>query len=424
MPMSRVSFSFAKEGGHEENSYFQFARALDRVRKLVVEKLQSEVGLYSQNDGNDVWEWVQEDVRRDFRGAHRFAVIYELLEQKTIEFQEAKGDSAFEIYPLLHNNVIGYPEYGVAFARIPIRNQYGIGNEDIIFARNDEAFRVFLADLQERQLRERRITVFTDTKEGLERSREELSRAVQRDDVVMEEALKTQIFRSIDEFFLKDRVFFQTYDIPYKRGVLLYGKPGNGKTTLVKSITGSVEAPVAYWQITEHTTSDSIQEVFSAAIKMAPMILVIEDIDSMPDSARSYFLNTLDGATSREGIFLIGTTNYPEKIDPALINRAGRFDRAYEVKQPDERLRVHYLTRKGLQRIVSPEVVEEAARRTEGFSFAQLNELFVSAALQKHYEDQVDLERLIDDLKIDLKKGSKRVWLTDKSDSQVGFLVR
>jgi AAA+ superfamily predicted ATPase len=112
------------------------------------------------------------------------------------------------------------------------------------------------------------------------------------------------------------------------------------KTTLVKSISGSVGAPVAYWQITEFTNSESIKEVFAAANQRAPMILVIEDIDSMPDSCRSYFLNTLDGATSKEGIYLIGTTNYPEKIDA------------------------------------------QAAQGTEGFTLAQLSELYVSAAVE------------------------------------------
>lgn len=61
---------------------------------------------------------------------------------------------------------------------------------------------------------------------------------------------------------------------------------------------------------------------------------LIEDIDSMPASCRSYFLNTLDGATSKEGMYLIGTTNYPEKIDPALMNRAGRFENLIYRKGP------------------------------------------------------------------------------------------
>ncbi len=159
--------------------------------------------------------------------------------------------------------------------------------------------------------------------------------------------------------------FSKKYDIPYKRGILLYGTPGNGKTTLVKSIAGSVSAPTVYWQITENTSSYSIQEVFSTVTKMAPMVLVIEDIESMPDYARSAFLNALDGATSKEGIFLIGTTNYPEQIDPALINRAGRFDRAYEIKQPDDTLRELYLRKKGLERFLDEGVLHHLIQKNK-----------------------------------------------------------
>src|SRR5690606_38238233 len=110
------------------------------------------------------------------------------------------------------------------------------------------------------------------------------------------------------------------------------------------------------------------QEVFSIVAKMAPMVLVIEDIDSMPDSVRSVFLNTLDGATSKEGIFLIGTTNYPEQIDPALINRAGRFDRAYEIKRPTRELRLQYLLHKQMERFMNRGDIEFIADHTENFS--------------------------------------------------------
>lgn len=190
---------------------------------------------------------------------------------------------------------------------------------------------------------------------------------------------------------------------------------------MVKSIAGSIAAPVAYWQITEYTNSYSIQGVFSIVAKLAPMVLVIEDIDSMPESARSVFLNTLDGATSKEGIFLIGTTNYPERIDPALINRAGRFDRAYEIKTPTKPLRYQYLLTKKMDAFIDPADIEYMAEKTEQFSIAQLNELYTSAALQWHYEGKIDIDRLIDNLAEANKKSKTQQWESDEYETKMGF---
>ena len=265
------------------------------------------------------------------------------------------------------------------------------------------------------------IHVLTDTEDGLERTNEQITQQINREDVLLEDHVKTDIFRSIDEFFLKSGTFFKQYDIPYKRGILLYGSPGNGKTTLVKSIAGSVSAPIVYWQITEYTSSYSIHEVFSSVKKMAPMKLVIEDIDSMPLESRSVFLNTLDGATSKEGIFLIGTTNYPEKIDPALINRAGRFDRAYEIKQPDDRLRSDYLRKKNFSQFVDEQTLDRLTKKTKGLSIAQLNELYMSVALQWHYEKHVDIDKIVSDLLENHKRTMKQDWETDQYEAQLGF---
>jgi len=405
-------------------SYFNYVTVVQAILDLLRKRFGGDLRLYYQDDGNEVWHGLGEDLRNGFSGVEHAASLFDLVETSVFDYASIadpkRGGRA--IRPAVRNNLFVYPDYSVALARVPRVTQHGLGCEDLIFSKSDDGLVRFLKDMRARLLADPKIAVFTDTPDGLEQTREPAAYSVGRSEVFLEEKLKTQIYRSIDEFFSKDRAFFQSYGIPYKRGILLYGKPGNGKTTLVKSISSTTNAPIAYWQITEHTGSGSIKEIFDTAARMAPMVLVIEDIDSMPAGCRSYFLNTLDGATSKEGIYLIGTTNYPEKIDPALMNRAGRFDRAYEVKSPDEALRRAYLVHIGMPRLADEETIARAARGTEGFTLAQLSELYASAALQMHYEQETDLDRLIAGMKSDYAKGRSHEWITDGQSRKMGFM--
>lgn len=420
-----VSAPIRSEGGSLK-AYGDYAYVLERIQYVLEEKYGHDFEPYLSDDGKEeYWELLEQDVKTGSSDVQFVTRIFDHMESRAFGIDGESDAAAYRIFPTLRNNVFAYPSWGIALARVPIFRMNGVGEEDFVFAVDDASLLRFLEHARQRRrdLDLRQVTVFTDGPHGMEKELAPITRMVDRSEVIMKDEVKTDIYRSIDQFFAEDRAFFKEYELPYKRGILLYGKPGNGKTTLVKSIAGSVKAPVAYWQITENTGSESIQEVFQAAAKMAPMILVIEDIDAMPQRARSFFLNILDGATSKEGIFLIGTTNYPEQIDPALMNRAGRFDRAYEIKLPDLELRQIYLEQKGIGKLLSEELIRVTAKQTEGFTFAQLNELYVSAALQWHYEQSVDIEKLVKSMKSDLHKGQTMSWMKEDSDVRVGFLV-
>ncbi|PWA13082.1 ATPase [Pueribacillus theae] len=414
------------ETKHENTHYNDYAIVVHAIKQRLKRHTNISFHMYKDDENEEeIWDVVEDDLTNNSSEVELVSHVYDCIETKSIHLERAGGQPNFLIKNSLSNSVYYYPKYKVALARIPVfqaHSDYEIG---YVFAENDEDLRQFLHYVFKRQREyiQNNVTVFTDTEDGVERSKERITNLVTRDDVFLEEDLKSEIYRSIDEFFNKSGDFFKKYDIPYKRGILLYGNPGNGKTTLVKSIAGSISAPVAYWQITEYTSSYSINEVFETVSKMSPMVLVIEDIDSMPEHVRSVFLNSLDGATSKEGTFLIGTTNYPERIDPALINRAGRFDRAYEIKRPDDQLRLKYLLKRKLTQFLPKHEVENTAKVTEGFSMAQLNELYTATALQWHYENTVDIVKIVNELKADNKKSKSNNWETEDLKEKVGFGV-
>lgn len=407
-----------------KSNYFEYGFVIHRIKEKLVQKFGFEFKMYADDETtNEIWEVLEEDLESNQSEVTLVSYIYDGIETATISSNHTQEKLELIIKNRIENALYYYPKFQVALSKTPVFLSHSDLTHDFILAKDDNCMVAFLEYVLERKREyiKNHVTVFTDTEDGVDNTKEKITSLVSRDEVFLEEGLKKEIYRSIDEFFSKSGSFFKTYNIPYKRGILLYGNPGNGKTTLVKSIANSILAPVAYWQITEFTSSYSIHEVFSTVAKMAPMVLVIEDIDSMPEEVRSVFLNTLDGATSKEGVFLIGTTNYPEKIDPALINRSGRFDRAYEIKLPTEELRKQYLLKKDIHQFISFEDVEKIVKETKGFSFAQLNELYTSIALQWHYDRVVDIDALCKQLQSDNKSNKNRTWNSESESKHVGF---
>jgi AAA+ superfamily predicted ATPase len=203
--------------------------------------------------------------------------------------------------------------------------------------------------------------------------------------------------------FFESKETFAKYGIPYKRGALFTGPPGNGKTHALKAIIAGLGKPVLYvksLQARHHNDHESLEAIFSVARDTAPCVLVLEDLDALVnDDNRSFLLNELDGFADNHGLVTIATTNYPQALDPALVDRPSRFDRLYAFPLPDLARRAAFLERWSarLDETLRPSgpTIERVSESTGGFSFAYLKELGTSTLLA-WITEQRDIDALFE----------------------------
>jgi len=212
----------------------------------------------------------------------------------------------------------------------------------------------------------------------------------QWDDLVLDRGFIEGLKRDTETFF-ESKGIYESLGITWKRGLLLLGPPGNGKTESIKVLlkeSGILSLYVKSFT-TDQGAENGIRSIFEFARRQAPCILVLEDLDSMvTPEVRAFFLNELDGLEKNDGILTIATSNHPERIDDSILNRPSRFDVKYTYHLPTEKLRKAYIEKwtkkaQGLQGLeFSDAFMTEMAEKTEGFSFAFMKELFVSFLLR------------------------------------------
>ena len=209
------------------------------------------------------------------------------------------------------------------------------------------------------------------------------------DNLVLPGSLKQQIQSDFQQF-LESREVFERYKIPWKRGAIFIGPPGNGKTHTLKALVNQLGKPCLYvrsFKSNDDTEQENIGEVFKRSRMTTPSVVVLEDLDSMIDNKnRSFFLNELDGFRANTGVIVLATTNHPQRLDPSILDRPSRFDRKYHFALPAEPERLAYIAKwnEDLQPElrVSRSAAERIVCETEGFSFAYLKELFVAAMVE------------------------------------------
>jgi transitional endoplasmic reticulum ATPase len=238
-------------------------------------------------------------------------------------------------------------------------------------------------------------------------------------DVILEPQMKKNLIEDVQGFFDSQALYAQ-YAVPWKRGIILHGVPGNGKTVSIKALMSSLydrpNPPIPSLYVKSfktmcYTEQYAIHSIFDMARSMAPCLLIFEDLDSLVnDSVRSYFLNEVDGVESNDGILMIGSTNHLDTLDPAISKRPSRFDRKYHFKLPELEERKSYAEywRGKLEKhntVDFPaEVTDIIAQLTDKFSFAYLKELFVMALLSlvRGVKDE-DLAEVVEEKKEDEK---------------------
>ncbi|MDX2009198.1 MAG: ATP-binding protein [Myxococcaceae bacterium] len=220
----------------------------------------------------------------------------------------------------------------------------------------------------------------------------ELHQAVKQarwDDLVLPGDLAAEVRGDAQRFFAR-RAFFEQHRLPWKRGVLFIGPPGNGKSHAVRALVNELDRPtlvVRGFEGRNESAAGGIKKVFDRARHNAPTVIVLEDLDCLVDDrTRSHLLNELDGFALNTGLFVIATTNHPEKIDRSLLDRPSRFDRKFHFPLPDAATRRAFLTRLDSESTVglrlSGEGLAALVERTQGFTFAYLKELHLSASLR------------------------------------------
>ena len=203
-----------------------------------------------------------------------------------------------------------------------------------------------------------------------------------------------EILSDIKSFWSKSSDY-QKYKLMHKRGILLYGDPGCGKSGILQLCMKHIIQELS-GVVINLKDEDSVKHYVDAIPRFRqiepnrPLIVIIEDIDAIAGDSNyvnSILLNILDGVKQIENVVYIATTNYPERLAERITNRPSRFDRRYYIASPSKEVRRSYLLNKGADLKLD---MERWVKDTEGMSMSHLKELFISVVvLDIKYEDAI-----------------------------------
>ena len=391
-----IYFIYKNEGANSEENTLTYTDLVNEIKAGTVEKIE-------MTTGSATLKVKMKDVEKEKKVIIPSVQVFtELVQQKVLEDNnielETKTPSLLSQIPSYLFSIL--PTIVMVALFIMIFKMQGLGDKGEVY---DDT--------------ERKSKVTFDDIAGLDEEKEELKEIVE---------------------FLKKPKKFAEMGAKIPKGVLLYGKPGTGKTLIAKAIAGEADVPFISMSGSEFIEmfaglgASRVRKLFDKARKLSPCIVFIDEIDAIgsrrtsnsgAESENNQTLNQLlvemDGFSTEETIIVLAATNRPEMLDKALL-RPGRFDRQVTIPAPDltgreEILKIHAKDKKLADDVSLYNIAEDTA----GFTGAELANILNEAAIRatkKEHEaiTNSDLDEAVKKVTVGLEKTSRKISDKDK----------